>query len=316
MAGVLLIGGLLLATSVVVVVVLLIQFLGRAEISPCADDPAVRTSLHRIRRRLGACLAAAATALVAGLVLNGMLPAWLGLPLAVAPGLAASTALWGFAISPAAPPHHAGPASASLARREAWSFGTRRSFVAPAVLALSYLVLLAVAAALASPDDLGLMRSFAQTQGNLTLSASPFPGSFYGVPLAAVTVLLVASTYAALRRLAGSATILPTSADELVRVDRRWREIATRVVVRMSTAALLGYAGGTLVLAGSAIHRATDFTINGGYATWWSAAAWVVVAAGLVGIVAATVVGGAAVGSVLSLRDQAVRPATIPTGRR
>lgn len=304
-----------LLTGFVVVVILIAQLLGRADVARGGDGSVVRSYLQRIRRRLGGCLAVVALVLVGGVVLNAMLPTWMGVPLALAPGLAASVALLGFAAWPSISPRSAGPVSASLSRREVWSYGSRRSFLVPAALAVAYVGLLAAAAAVASPDDLGLMRSFAQTQGHLSSSASPFPGSFYGVPLAAVTMVLAASTYAALRQTATSATIVPATDGDLTAIDHRWREIATRVIVRISTAALISYAGGSLLFAGSAMHRASDFTINGGHATVWSAVAWVVAGVGLVAILAATVVGGAAVAAVLSLREEAVRPSWIPTGQ-
>ena len=68
----------------------------------------------------------------------------------------------------------------------------------------------------------------------------PFPGSFYGLPLAAVTALLVAATYAALGRMAGSPAIVHGATTPAARgVDRRWRAISTSVIIRTATASLL-----------------------------------------------------------------------------
>lgn len=306
---------LLTLTLSVVALALLPHYLGRTDVVVGGDDPQVREGLQRVRRRFGTCLVLALVVLVGGVTLNGLVPAGLGVPLALAPGLAASLALLGFASWPARPSQGAGPTSASLARREAWSYGSRGLFVTPAVVAVVYLVALAVAAFLASPDDHGLMRAFSQTQGSVFSSATPFPGSFYGAPLAFATVLLAISTYAALRRMAASATILPGAVGNDALVDQRWREIATRIIVRISTAALLGYAGGTFVVAGSAMHRTSDFTVNGGYLTPWSAAGWVVTGVGLVGVVAAVVVSATGIAAALSLRGQAVRPRTVLAGQ-
>ena len=67
--------------------------------------------------------------------------------------------------------------------------------------------------------------------------------------------------------------------------------------------------------AGSAMHRASDFTVNGGSATSWSAVGWVAAIAGLVSVLATAVLSGAAIAAVLSLRDQAVRPSGVPVGQ-
>ena len=315
MAGISVLVLLGLLAACVVVVVLLLQFLARASLGVGGDDPLLREGLGQVRRRFGGCLVAALLIVIGGVVLNGLLPGWLGIPLTLAPGLAASVALLGFAVWPTAPQVGTGSTSASLIRRSAWSFGSRRLFAVPATVAAVYLGALATAAVVASPDDAGLMRAFAQTQGNLSSSATPFPGSFYGLPLAAMTIVVVVSAYAALRRMASSASILPSATEDLLRIDQQWRRIVTIIIVRISAAALLGYLGVTLVYAGSAMHRASDFTVNGGSATSWSAVGWVAAIAGLVSVLATAVLSGAAIAAVLSLRDQAVRPSGVPVGQ-
>ena len=321
MAALFTVTGLLLVILCAIVVVLLVQLLGRAAVAAEGWEPGTRSGLRRVQRTLASCLGAATLVLVGGVALSSLVPSWLGLPLAVAPGLAASLALLGFAGWPTTRPQDgAGPTSASLTPREAWTFGSRWSFVGPALLAAVFLVLLAVAAGLASPDSAGRMRAFTLTQGDMESTASPFPGSFYGVPLAVVTVLLMVSTYAALRRMATSAVIVPSGPGRpgdpsgAAAIDRRWREITTRVVLRISTAALLGQAAGCLVFAGSAMHHASDFVENGGLPSPWSAAGLVVTIVGQVSLLVAAVLAGAAVAAVLSLRDQAVRPPRLPAG--
>lgn len=308
MTGLVVLAVLPILAALAVLLILLVQLLGQADVAAGGDDPAVRGELQRIRRRLGGCLLAAVLVLVGGVLADALWPDATGLPLTLAPGLAAGLALLGFAVWPTVTPAASGQSSATLGRREAWSYGSGRSLLVPAALAIAYLALLAGAAVVASPDDAGLMRSFSQTQGALASSAGPFPGSFYGIPLAVVTVLLMASTYAALRRIASSATVSPAPVGGAAAIDRRWREIATRVVVRLSTSALLGYAGASMVFAGSAMRRASTFAENGGYDTVWSPIGAAVAGAGLVAILAAAVVGGAAVAAVLSLRSEAVRP--------
>ena len=272
------------------------------------DRDAVARSLRLNRWRLAACLAGTGAALVAGFWANGLWPSLLGVPVAVAPGLATSVALLAYATWPVTQPRDArpGPASASLRRREPWSFARRGTLLLPLVVAVAYLLVLLAGAVLAQPDDAGRLRAFGLTQGDLTSRSSPFPGSFYGLPLAGVTVLLAVATYAALWRMASSPAIVQGSVTPVSReVDRRWRGISTSVIVRTATASLLGYAAATLVIGGSAILR-TSGPDNGMAPTPWVGVGWTTTLVGAVGLLAAAVVAGSAVAALLSLRTRAV----------
>lgn len=282
------------------------------------DEVAVVRTVRAHRWRLACCLIGTGAALVAGFWLDALFPALLGVPLAVAPGLAASVSLLAYATWPVTEPPRSGPVSASLRRRQPWSFAPRRTFGLPLVLAVGYLVLLLAAALVAEPDDTGLLRAFGLTQGDLSSRSSPFPGSFYGLPLAAVTVLLAAATYAALRRMAGSPAVLNGSTTPATReVDRRWRAISTSVIVRTATASLLGYAAATLMIGGSAILRVAR-PGNGMTATPWIGVGWTTTVLGAVGLLAAAVVAGSAVAALLSLRSRAVlgHPVVVTPPRR
>jgi hypothetical protein len=91
------------------------------------------------------------------------------------------------------------------------------------------LVLLAVAAALGTADDLGRPgRVFRYACGGMDYSHSPWPGSYYGVPLAASLVAATAVCGLALRRLARRPA--PGELDAKALDDRRRRAAATHVV--------------------------------------------------------------------------------------
>ena len=264
------------------------------------DGLATRT-YRRARSRALLCIGAAFAVLVGGMVLNSARPELLGLPLALAPGVAAATALLGFAVLPSAVEPSNGPVSAALTPRTAWSFGPRRAFAVPATLVAASLAFLGWAALVADPDDQGRMRSITLTDGMTTASAGPFPGSFYGLPLAAVTILLAGSTYLALRRIASTAA-LPVPLASVA--DRHWRTVSTRVVSQLATTALLGHLGGTAAFAGLAVRSAgSTIGLNGGNAsgTALAGAALAVVGAALLAAGVLTAVLG--VGNALTLRS-------------
>lgn len=322
MFGVPIVAVLVLLGICAVPLILLLDALGhRAQPigSGALDEDAVARTVRSNRWRLAGCLVGTGAALVIGVWLNDLWPALLGIPLAVAPGLAASVALLAYATWPATERRdpRSGPASASLRRRQPWGFAPRRTFGLPLVLALTYLLVLLAGALVAEPDDAGRLRAFGLTQGDLSSRSSPFPGSFYGLPLAGVTVVLVAATYAALRRMAASPAVVHGSLTPATReVDRRWRAISTSVIVRTATASLLGYAAATLVIGGSAILRVSG-PDNGMTATPWIGVGWTAAVVGVVALLAAAVVAGSAVAALLSLRTRAVLgPVVVPPPRR
>ena len=133
----------------------------------------------------------------------------------------------------------------------------------PIIAAVLLIAYLCFTMATASPDDSGLMRSISLTygrDGELTGSAGPYPGSYYSVPLIAVTVLLLALTCCALWRIAHT----PSVPDErYAHADRLWRVALTRFTVFLSVGSMLAYAVAVLLVAGSAVVRVGT---NGG--TW------------------------------------------------
>lgn len=152
---------------------------------------------------------------------------------------------------------------ASLRSREPWAYARRYVLIQPVLAAVLLIAYLCFTMATASPDDSGLMRSISLTygrDGELTGSAGPYPGSYYSVPLIAVTVLLLALTCCALWRIAHT----PSVPDErYAHADRLWRVALTRFTVFLSVGSMLAYAVAVLLVAGSAVVRVGT---NGG--TW------------------------------------------------
>lgn len=285
-----------------------------------ASAHAVRTTTGRARSRALLGLVAAAATAVGLLALQGARPGWLGLPLAVAPGLAASAGLLVFSAVPAARRPPAPATSGSLDRRHPWSFAGRRPFAVPALAGAVLVVALGAGAALASPDAQGRRRTFTavSADGVVTGTASPFPGGYYGLPVLVVALLLLAAAWLALHRVA-TTSALPGPG--LQAADRRWRTASTRVVSRMATAALLGYAGGVLAVGGSAVHRtAAGMALNGvdGFGAAATGAAVVAVLGALLLLLGGVAVGGAvaaALGTTAAPAPVAVAAEQVGSGR-
>jgi hypothetical protein len=176
------------------------------------------------------------------IVFSGMV----GLPLALASGISGSAGLLLFSAWPAAKQPVSATASASLTPRSPWSFARRRSFVAALAVAATYIAFLVVTGLTSAPDGQGRYRLLRLHDASSTVATTSYPGWYYGVPLLAVTIVLAGSVILALRRIA-TTTSLPDP--RMAPLDRRWREISTRVVLRLGAGALLGYFGGTAMTA-------------------------------------------------------------------
>ncbi|NVM94076.1 hypothetical protein [Arthrobacter wenxiniae] len=187
-----------------------------------------------------------------------------GLPMALTAGVSASGGLLLFS---------ALPAGGRKAVRKAWRKAGRKdgrnqqaadatpgpqarwAGLKPLTLALPLLTMAAYAALLvatgltSSPDSQGRYRLLHLANTNAS-TAGPYPGWYYGVPLLLVTMVLAGSAFLALQRIAGAPS-LPDP--RMAALDRRWREISATVVVRLATGVLLGYLGGTSVVAGQAM---------------------------------------------------------------
>ena len=181
-----------------------------------------------------------------------------GLPLALTAGLSASGGLLLFSALPAAK----APASqqprgtvTGLAQpsRKARMLTSRWSFAVPIVGLLAYTALIVAAGLTSSPDELGRHRVLRLVNADASSAATPYPGWFYGVPLLVVAVLLAGSALLALARISRN----PSLPDPRMAVlDSRWRRVSTRVLLRITTGILLGYLGGTALVAGQAMANA------------------------------------------------------------
>ncbi|WP_104081794.1 hypothetical protein [Cryobacterium sp. Y11] len=207
-------------------------------------------------RNVGALAVAGAVLGLLKLV-NDAQPGWYGLPLMLAPGLAAAAGLLVFALTPTrVVSARSSRRSADLLPRRPWSYGPAWGFLLPLIAAAAVIAFAIVAGLASSPQPDGGYRSI--TVGSST--SGPYPGWFYGLPLIGLTVLLTAATLFALGRIASS----PRS-ERFGEIDRIVRVLATRVVMQLSSGALFLYFGGVLLFAGWATTNAASvFAPDGG----------------------------------------------------
>lgn len=217
----------------------------------------LRGAVRAARRRAFVAVGLAALVLAAGAFVGTAVPSMLGLPLAVAPGLAGAAGLLLHAAI--APPQDQGAQghrrAASLEPRGAGSFVSKRSLTGLAALLSGTLALLVITGATSSPDDAGRYRAISFAGEGFMSSATPYPGWFYAVPLMVTTLLLGIAALLALRRIATTPSLPGTG---LERPDRIWREASAKVVVGLALATAGLQAGGTALFAGSALTRAAD----------------------------------------------------------
>jgi hypothetical protein len=145
-----------------------------------------------------------------------------------------------------------GPRSASLAVRRVSDFLPRALSRVAGGIAVLHLATLALTTVTASADDMGRAgRQVAAQCGNTGSAASPYPGSFYSVPLALLLLVAGVATVAALtavvRRPRGYAP--DEVGDDVL---RRW---STTRILAASGAALAASHSGIALFAGTALLR-------------------------------------------------------------
>ena len=243
---------LVIVTIIGVAVVWSVLMIRADAFRPISVDAATAHVLRRAgtvtRWRAVATLGSAAGVLVAGAAWNQADPESYGLPLLLAPGAAASLGLLVFAVFPPARLEgQTGRRVASLTPRYPWSLGPRWSYLLPLGSAIAVIVFAILAGLASSPSDDGHYRSISFDFGDYSSSAGPYPGWYYGVPLIAMTVALLATTVLALWRISAA----PRPAVAALRApDSALRILAIRTVMRLGSGALFGYAGGVLGFAG------------------------------------------------------------------
>ncbi|MEY9877173.1 hypothetical protein ABH931_006697 [Streptacidiphilus sp. MAP12-33] len=184
-----------------------------------------------------------------GLAIGVVAAAWasgqgeLGLGTMLAPTLLGLGAVLGALAADATAPRPTGTVRvAGLTPRRIRDFVPRRAVAALGVCAAVLVALLAVAGAVASPDDLGRSgRAFAYGCGDVAALRGPWPGFFYGVPLLAALAVAGTGSLLALRRIARRPT-----------VDEAWRRAgASRVTAGWGLLVTASLAGVSLAMSGA-----------------------------------------------------------------
>lgn len=253
---------LFILVIVVFAVIVLVAVFNALRPSPAASAPQnaeVRAVITSSQRRAGGAIALAVGLLVAMVSLGFAIPWALGVPLALAPTVAASGGLLFYAF----PGQRAFrvPAnsvrSASLEPRSPWTLVRRPSVWLPLGTALGLSSFLIFTGVTAGTDELGRSRQITVSTPISSSSAGPYPGWFYGVPILLGIVVLLASTFIALHRVS---KIPAFPMRELADIDRKWRLGSTRIVSAISGTGLLITWGGVMLIAGNALHSVNTGT--------------------------------------------------------
>ena len=158
-----------------------------------------------------------------------------------------------------------------------------RMAVVAGVLATTALV---GGAALADPDGRSVSYGYEVTVGRGISSASPFPGSFYGVPAGVGLLVLALLTAGALWIVANR----PAVATEDERIESALRRASAHRVLRVAVGVPLSVTGGLLFVGGRALHSVSTGAVPAGLLDAAGAVASLVGgAAMLVGVVVACI---------------------------
>lgn len=214
--------------------------------SPRVDDRTM-AALRAARRRSLVAIGVALTLLTIGLASLPLVPSWLGAGAAIAPSLAGAAGLAVYAATP--PPQDEGVSArrtASLQRRTPWTVAAPAGLSILGTALALHAALLVFTGATSSGDERGLRRAIAFSSGGHSSMATPYPGWFYAIPMLVATALLAIATWAALRRIATTASL---PGDGLELLDRVWRARTSRIIVGLATAAACFQLGTTSLLA-------------------------------------------------------------------
>lgn len=221
---------------------------------PLRIDGGAQLAFRAARRRSLASVGLALALLAAGFASVQLAPGWLGAGASLAPTLAGIGGLALYAAIPTPKDDGTQPRyAASLARRTPWNVAPKAALTALGAAILLLLVLLVFTGVTSSPDALGHFRSITFTAPSSVSSAGPYPGWFYAVPLLVGTPLLALAAWAALRRIATTASFPGEALEEL---DSVWRARSAQIVVGLATAAVCLQLGGIALSAGITMRSA------------------------------------------------------------
>ena len=230
---------------------------GPAEQATVPDATADDGPMPIVRRRMVFALLAGVAVLCVVLVIGSVVPKDMYRIASMSPGIAAAAVMLVLALpfpDVSTQPGGGRVRTASLQSREPWTYARRYVLMQPMLAAGLLLIYLGFTTVTASPDDFGLMRSIqlVSPNGMWAQSSSPYPGSYYSIPLVVVTLVLVGLTCAALWRIAH----VPSAPEaRFAEDDRLWRVLLTRFTVFLSVGAMLVYAAVVLLVAGAATVR-------------------------------------------------------------
>lgn len=178
----------------------------------------------------------------AGAALLGPEPLWpsvtdLGRGVLLAPAVFGLVVLVAAAVGETVvrPPTPSGARRASLRPRRVLDYLPRRLTQLVAAMGAALAATLVVTVATASPDDMGRAgRALSCVAGNVGQGRSPYPGSFYALPLAVVLALVVGVSALSARQ----AVLRPRGLAETERGDDELRRQSVTVVVAATGVAL------------------------------------------------------------------------------
>lgn len=223
--------------------------------SPVRVTPSTQDTLRQVRRR--GLWAVTATVIVLGLLVTSAFSTD-GIGLAVSPALAGTAGLLTYSLMGVRGRTTEITRTASLHARTWYDHLPGRTVTLWLLCLLLGVGSLVAFGATSSRDSLGRYSSYQNvlTDGigsEITTSAGPYPGWFYGVPMLVATLILIAATWFALWRTA-SAPALPEAGLELA--DQTWRTESSQVLLQLSAGTILLQTAGSLWFGGLAIGNA------------------------------------------------------------
>ncbi|TFD49857.1 hypothetical protein E3T55_10535 [Cryobacterium frigoriphilum] len=217
---------------------------------------AVRDARKSFAGRIGIAFAASAVAFSAMNIVHTTIGNGYGLTWLLTPGLMTGFFLVVVAALPKVlVPEVGAKRSADLARRRPWSYAPAWALVLPAASGLLLLAAIVAFGVTSSPQEDGLDRSLTLTDSPYSNTAGPYPGWYYGLPLALLVALITIAAAVALARVAASSR--PTD-ESLRQVDRVMRVLATRIIMKLTSGTFVAYLGGLLLLGSKAMMSASN----------------------------------------------------------